>query len=118
VIGFSLTGDHLCTGRPVTFDPYYTTGITDLSWDYGDGAVRNLTTRHQYSFATSGFHTVTIKGSYPHCPDTSFSDTLYVHPFPVVNLGADTALCPNGEPLVLYNMQEGVAGHSYEWSTG
>jgi len=52
------------------------------------------------------------------CPDSSFRDTVYVAALPVVNLGADTALCLDGAPITLFNLRSQPGRYRSVWNTG
>ncbi len=53
------------------------------------------------------------------CPDTSFSDTVYVYAPPKVYLGPDSVLCLHGNALRLQNLLERpAAAYQQLWSTG
>ena len=114
----TLSDTSLCVGEAVTFAAeYLALNNTRVIWDFGDGTGINDTivnaVRHGYD--VPGFYTVTLTASYRICPDTSVSRTLEIRPFPVINLGPDTSICPGGEPLLLRaRTADGIA----RWSTG
>jgi len=79
-------------------------------------AADSIALRHPYE--TPGVFPVVVTGHYRSCPDSSHQVNITVHPWPVVNLGPDTALCPGDAPLLLYNLAPQPAEYTSRWSTG
>jgi gliding motility-associated-like protein len=118
---FSLTASDtiVCAGAVIHFSTdYRPTGNSSLEWDLGDGTVAadSIALRHPYE--TPGVFPVVVTGHYRSCPDSSHQVNITVHPWPVVNLGPDTALCPGDAPLLLYNLAPQPAEYTSRWSTG
>jgi len=69
-------------------------------------------TTQNISVSTGGPYKVTVTNTH-HC---SISDTSFVvvNPVPVVNLGADTTICPN----MPHTLDAGNTGSTYDWNTG
>src|SRR5690606_5248222 len=53
------------------------------------------------------------------CPDTSVTDSVWVYPYPEVDLGSDSSICLNGQPVYLKNLRAAPdATYHQVWSTG
>jgi|GEM_PF-449630 len=115
--GFTMDRDSICAGAAINFYPEYHSGAGMLAWDFGDGTV-SAAWQPEHNYDGSGTMVVTLTAKHPHCPDTSYRDTVFVFPYPVVNLGPDTTLCPGMPPLLLENIAADMTGSVYLWSTG
>ncbi len=115
---FSMNPTAICTGNSIDFSASATTGYDTLLWNYGDGTIikDTLATRHAYD--KSGNFPVSLTVGYPQCPTIIIKKSVDVYPFPNVNLGPDTSICPNGEALVLSNRAYNPGTNTNEWSTG
>jgi len=73
----------------------------------------------QHAYDLSGILPVKLSTHFRACPNTSFTDTVYVYDLPKVNLGPDTSLCLNDAPIVLENRQTLSPGaYHYRWNNG
>jgi len=119
-ISLALSDSVLCNGGGVSFTANYSAiGDTGLIWNFGDstGIVNVNPVFHAY--ADPGAYVVTVTALYRACRDTSVSENVYITAMPRVNLGADTSICPGGDPIVLTDfLNAGTAGASWLWSTG
>jgi len=113
---FAMDTNAICPGRSIQFIPEYGPGTADIVWDFGDGTGPVYGGQQEYTYAQSGTMIVTATGKYRSCPDLSYSDTVTVFPYPLVDLGPDTVICP-GNILPLANRHTD-AGYTYRWSTG
>ncbi len=95
----------ICEGAAFTLDAG--TGFTAYSWNGG------VSSSQQFSVDTSGAYFVEVTDNNG-CSSISDTINVTVLPLPVVDLGADTALCA-GEILEL---SAGTGFSSYAWSTG
>lgn len=114
----TLSDTSLCMGQAVTFAAdYLALNNTGVTWDFGDGTGISDTivksVRHGYD--QPGIYTVTLTASYRICPDTTVTRALEIRPFPRINLGPDTSICPGGEPLLI---RARAADGIVRWSTG
>ncbi len=93
---------------------------TGMDWEMGDGSRFRLPDQQYFSYAFdhSGLMKIKVTADFRACPAISFSDSLYVYPYPVVDLGKDTVLCYQGAPIYLVNLEERQEGSRYAWSTG
>ncbi len=110
----------LCEGQTVILDGYY---IKDNSlgadWDLGDGFTAVDVDPVVHAYDTSGIYNVTLTVHFRACPDITFAKLITINPFPVLDLGPDTTMCPNGPAIVLgdyINVSNPQA--RWLWSTG
>jgi len=118
-----MTADkhEICQGDRINMSLDYLGSARRLIWDFGDGTGLNdgdAVTYHSYD--QPGTYYILVTAQYPVCEDISVRDTIIVKPYPVVNLGPDTALCLNGAPFTLstQNLADMPAGTKWSWSNG
>src|SRR5690606_41493289 len=77
------------------------------------------TTLFLSAFADSGTFPITLTVQSRACPDTSVTDTIRVYPLPDVDLGTDSSLCLQGQPIYLKNFRNAPLGPYHQvWNTG
>lgn len=110
----------ICQGQAVHLHAnYLTVGNTGITFDLGDGTSFQNTNDVTYSFSEPGTYNVTLTAYYRYCPDATFSYPFSVRPFPGIDLGPDTVLCPNGAPIILSDRANlGNTAARYLWNTG
>ncbi len=97
-----LSDSVVCEGAPVRFEAaLYTVGLETLTWNFGDGTGQINGNPVDHSYPVPGEYIVTATGDFRICPDEVGTDTVLVVPGPQVDLGVDTVICPNGEPIQL-----------------
>ena len=118
----TLSDSVLCVGEAVTLGAdYLTLNSTGLAWDFGDGTSISDTVLQtvQHGYDVPGVYTVTLTADYRICPDAVATREVEIRPYPALNIGPDTSLCPGSEPIVL--RARGVGGFDgppVRWSTG
>lgn len=117
---FGITPKSICTGQAITFTPQNDSSTTSLSWEWRDGTgftgPNEITT---HAFDQDGEFPVLLTSNFRACPATTFTDTVYVYPLPLVNLGPDSGLCLNGVPLFLKNLRPApTVAYQSVWNTG
>lgn len=118
-LGFSKNKEAICMGESIIFMPQSDSTVVSLLWDYGDGSSLTAAAElMQHAYDKAGIMQVQLTTQFRACPSFTFTDTLHVHPFPLVNLGPDSALCLDGKSIALYNRQPYYPGYTYLWSTG
>lgn len=120
-VRFSLSDSVLCEGQAVRFvADYLNIGNRGIQWDFGDGLVEDGPDVILHPYDTAGQYIVKLTSFYRVCPDIFTTDTITINTFPSINLGPDTVLCPYGQPIVLADLNGGVANPlaSYTWNTG
>lgn len=101
----NLQSQDLCAGSTLTLDA----GNSGSSYQWSNGA-----TTQTISVATAG--TYSVKVTTPgNCID-SFNATVTIIPTPVVDLGPDTAICP--ETAINLTLNAGNPGSAYLWDDG
>jgi gliding motility-associated-like protein len=120
-LSFAASSSQICKGDHITFNASnVNSGLQSLAWNFGYNAdtVYNLNPV-QASYDEVGTYTVTLHGDYAVCPDTTFSIDITVNPIPVINLGADTSICLNGQPIILKdNINASNPMARWLWNTG
>jgi len=101
-VRFAISDSILCEGQNVVFLPEYSVaGNTGSAWDFGDGNIMSSQGQIEHAYDTSGVYTVSLTGIYRACPSVSYTSVIDVRPFPTLELGADTSMCPNGPVLII-----------------
>ncbi len=94
--------DTVCNGERVNFSLDYLNTATAITWDFGDGNFHyGLDASTYHSYDNPGSYVVSVTTDHPVCASVNAKDTILVKPYPVVNLGPDTALCLNGERFTI-----------------
>lgn len=116
-VHFTTSDSLVCTGDPVYFDDSVAAHTVWYEWDMGDGTKYINKNDIIYSWQNGGVYNVTLTGHYLKCPDVSFSKTITVNDYPIVNLGNDTSICPGvtGSILLADNNNPNAI---HLWSTG
>jgi gliding motility-associated-like protein len=120
-VSFKLSDSSICAGQQVIFTANYTRiGGQGISWNFGDGFTAGNTNPVSHTYTNNlDSAVVTLSAAYRVCPDTTAKETVYIHPYPMVNLGPDTALCPGGTPIALNDyINAGTPGTRWVWNTG
>jgi len=105
---FSVGTYDICQGATVNFDNT-STGSNTFEW-FVDGVSVGTTTDLDYTFTTSGAHNVSLlagNGSTQH----TYVKSIYIHPTPTVDLGADFTSCADAHVL-----NAGIEGLQYQWT--
>lgn len=118
-ISFTISDSVLCEGQGIIFNASYTDiGLTRTIWDFGDGNFMLNQDNILHAYDSAGNYTVTLTGQYRICPDLNFSKDITIRSFPTMDLGNDTTMCPNGEPIVIGDYKNAGSGASWLWNTG
>ncbi len=117
---FTTDKDNICVGDYVNFYPNIGPNTVSAHWEWGKEPDYNFNREgNVHTFDKTGAHEIKLNVSYRRCPNGAYSKTVYVHPYPVVDLGSDSALCLNGRPITLQNKSSNETGSfKYKWSTG
>ena len=120
-ISIAASDSAICRGQAISFTGIYSAlGNTGVIWTFGDSseAVINVNPV-THSFAGTGPTSVTVEALYRACPDTSATLSIYVIPYPSINLGPDTSICPGSSMIILTDPHyPESSGASWLWNTG
>jgi gliding motility-associated-like protein len=110
----------ICQGQAVHLNASYLhVGNTGIDFNLGDGSAFQNMDFVTYAFLVPGTYNVTLTAHYRYCPDATITVPFIVRPFPGIDIGNDTVMCPNGSPLILSDRANlGNTSASYLWSTG
>jgi len=121
-INLAVSDSLFCQGKGITFTgTYLNEGNTGLIWSFGDNGNTTIYDRNpvEHAYELPGTYTIKFSSNYRFCDDTSVTKNIQVNPYPTINLGPDTVMCPNAAPITLVdNTNAGNAGASWLWSTG
>ncbi|HXS35719.1 MAG TPA: PKD domain-containing protein, partial [Flavipsychrobacter sp.] len=103
---FAVSDTSVCVGQPIYFAGQWSnTGNKTSLWDFGDGTVIHNEKTLQHAYDEAGSYNVHLTATYRICPDTSFVRNIAVNPYPHIDLGPDTSICPNsGDAIVLADL--------------
>lgn len=111
--------DSVCVGQAVTLIPQTDSTTIELRWGFEDGIGTVAANKPmQYSYDRAGDFIVRLSAKFRACPELSYQDVIHVYPFPVVDLGPDTAICPGDASINLLDRHIHQPGEQYYWSTG
>jgi len=115
-----FTDTVLCTGETIAFKGDYSTiGGTFALWSFGDGHTIQDEFKIQHAYDKPGIYDVQLEAHYRICKDTTYHQNIYVNAYPVVDLGPDTAICPNGDGVALKDLinDPSTPGLKWRWNT-
>jgi len=115
--GFAIEDSLLCVGEAAKININNPEGFTRIAWEFGDGSYLDKGDNLQHAFDKGGTFVITMHGHSIACGVLDWSDTVFVDDYAKVYLGEDTAMCPNGSPIVLQDLFANPA-KKYVWSTG
>jgi gliding motility-associated-like protein len=104
----------VCTGDNVEFSNISTGNPNSIFWDFGNGITDTSSNINNIVYNQSGTYQVTLIITDLVCLPDTFTQSIKVSDYPIVNLGPDTGICI-GEYYTLY---AGNPGMVYNWSTG
>jgi gliding motility-associated-like protein len=117
---FLTDRNNICAGEAIIFTTQTDSTLKAMSWKFGDGA-KTISEKEKihHTYETAGIMPVVLTTAYRACPESSFTDTVYVYRPPDVYLGSDTAFCLNGAPILLKNLEAPPTGaYRNLWNTG
>ncbi|HEY9176237.1 MAG TPA: PKD domain-containing protein [Flavipsychrobacter sp.] len=110
----------VCVGEEMIFTvDYFREALNSANWSFGDGVVIPDVNKVHHSYSQPGTYNVRFDVDYRICPDVSYTGEYTVKPIPVVYLGEDTAICPDGEPVYIADLFNRNVNPDikYTWST-
>jgi gliding motility-associated-like protein len=115
-ISFNVTDSTVCSGAVIGFQGTYSTqGLRDATWDFKDGNKIVNSKKIVHTWDKAGTYNVTFAADYRICPDTTYTRAIVVKPFPTIDLGRDTMICPNGKPISLKSIVNIDTAKKYTW---
>lgn len=109
----------MCTGNEAT----YTVGnLGDdkdgIRWSVsGDNDVHNVNPL-RHAFDAIGTYTISVTPLHKYCPNPTLTQVVHVFPYPVINLGPDTAICIGSKSITIGdNINAGNLRAKYLWNT-
>jgi|GEM_PF-510365 len=120
VMGVTLSDTSICQGDQVMFTGDFTDiGLNKYVWDFSDGVTVSDVNPISHTYDVYGNFAVKLSGNYRACPNVDSTVNIHVRPYPSINIGPDTTLCPNGPGIVIGDYQnQNNAAASWLWSTG
>src|SRR5690606_3509490 len=124
--GLEIEPKVVCLGEPVTLRPVSpvndSTSIR-IGWQLGSDNfhwVSDLLRSYQHAFNQSGKYHIGLVRQSRACAEQILTDSVVVYAFPVVDLGKDSTLCLDGNPILLKNLQVQPSDMTYDqwWNTG
>ncbi len=120
-ISVAVTDSVLCKGGKITFNAVYAPqGNIGVVWTFSSTDSIKDVNPVTYSYENEGSYAITVKALYRACPDTSATLHVLVVPYPFVDLGPDTSICPGSlNPIELFDSRNaGNASARWVWNTG
>ncbi|RYZ54382.1 MAG: PKD domain-containing protein, partial [Sphingobacteriales bacterium] len=118
-ISFVTSDSVLCEGGAVTYlGDYLRTGNTGIEWDFGDGNLMPNKDQVLHAYDSAGIFSVSLTASYRNCPNETFRKDIFIKPYPSIDLGPDTSMCPNGQPMAIGDYKNAGSGATWIWNTG
>jgi gliding motility-associated-like protein len=120
-ISVSVTDSVLCKGGAITFNAVYAPqGNIGLVWTFSSTDSLKNANPVTYSYENEGTYAITVKALYRACPDTAATLHIKVIPYPFVDLGPDTTICPGSiNPIQLFDTRNAAnTAARWVWNTG
>jgi len=117
-VSFKPSATSGCLGSPIIFYPSYRSGAVSLVWNFGDVNTSSVSWQPIRTYDSIGRKIITVTAQYLHCPATGFKDTINIYPYPLVNLGPDTSVCPGQNAIFINNLVIEPSNYTNIWNTG
>ncbi len=117
-ITYQASDTVICPGDIVKFKGDFSEiGNIGTEWDFTDGNKHLNVSTTEYSFEAPGTYPVKFTAINRVCPDTTAKRNIVVKPQPIIDLGPDTAICPNGSPITLSDViNAGNPDAKWQWN--
>ena len=120
LISMQASDTVICRGGQITFNGTYTTiGLLGNLWTFGDGGSYANVNPISHSFDAVGVLPITLTVYYRACNTAIVTRNVKVYDNPNIYLGPDSAMCPGGAEIELYDVAN--AGNplaTWLWNTG
>lgn len=110
----------ICAGESIQFlGDYSLIGGTYAEWDFADGHFIRDKFTIEHAYTQPGTYLVKLIANYRICPDTTYEQNIYVRESPFIDLGKDTSICFDGQPILLKDLVNaaGAPGIKWRWNT-
>ncbi len=109
----------ICTGNEITFTVNNAGDDKDgILWSLAAGDTFKNVNPLRHSFDAIGTYTVSVTPLHKFCPNPTLTQQLHVFPFPVLDLGPDTAICLGSQSITLAdNINAGTKNARWLWNT-
>lgn len=116
---FELDRNVICAGEQINIRAVFGQHFKTADWDFGDGGrLSSIDSIISYGYPQAGDFEILMNAAYRACPDARFSRSITVHDYPKVDLGTDTGLCDQGNPIELKNSKANGSSDRFQWNTG
>ncbi|HOZ51112.1 MAG TPA: gliding motility-associated C-terminal domain-containing protein, partial [Chitinophagaceae bacterium] len=116
-VTFEVSDSIVCLGDPIFFNDSMNIFTQSTTWDFGDGLIISNVSDLTHTYDMAGLYTVTLTGTNLKCAPSQFSIPIEVKPYPNINLGKDTMICPGiTSSILLADINNPSA--IYLWNTG
>ncbi|MCZ2140497.1 MAG: gliding motility-associated C-terminal domain-containing protein [Bacteroidia bacterium] len=115
---FSIFDNQVCLGEKILLNiDTISTSTYSYYWNFGDGFTLYDIPNPMHVYDNPGNYVITLVGKSKFCDSTVITKSVEILPFPQINLGRDTAICPGlTGAIVLADVNNPAA--IYQWSTG
>jgi gliding motility-associated-like protein len=119
-VSIETTDSVFCGGHGATFTGLYSKqGNTGIRWTFDSAGYIDNVNPVMHAFDQWGTLTIKFEAFYRACPDTTATRSVLVIPYPTVDLGPDTTICPGSAALVLRDARnEKKSNARWRWNTG
>lgn len=117
-----VTDSVACAGTYITFEvANVEEGNSGFTWQFEPTTepIKNVNPVY-HAFNTVGTFTIATSAHYAYCPTIDMKKVISVYPYPSMNLGPDTSICPGSMSIELSAAQVNSFGYpvSWKWGTG
>lgn len=116
-VSFIISSTEVCVGEPFFITDTVNNFTQAFQWDFGDGIQLQNVHNPSHTYDMAGNYIISITGTNIKCTPSNFSLPVQVYPYPKVDLGPDTMICPGLTSSIL--LADVVNPNTlYLWSTG
>jgi len=120
MVSFVTSDSVLCAGKEILFTAsYLSLGLNNYTWDFGDGTMVSGVNPAHHAYDVPGVFTVRFTTDYRICRNDTAKKDVTIRPYPQLNLGADTSMCPGDAPILVSDrINNNNPAASWLWNTG
>jgi gliding motility-associated-like protein len=114
-LNLAVTDSVSCAGKYVTFTvENVEEGSSGYTWQFeGTDSTKDVNPIY-HSFNNAGVYTVATSAYYQYCPTIQLTRVISIYPFPSIDLGPDTTICP-GSMSVKLSGKVNTFGYNAAW---